>query len=292
MACDDDDGQLFARPTGAAGRVVRRYEAHSFSGLSPGVHRGLPSRALTFRFSLREPTEIISMPDRTQSPGSFFGFVGGLHQRPAMVAHSGRGLGFGIDVTPLASRQLFGVPSGALASVVVDVADLFGSQVTCELRERLHAAGTWAERFGIVDEVLGRVVSSREQVRLPAEIVEAWRCIVASRGRTTVGALAAHVGWTRRHLASRFNTEVGLAPKAVIRIARFEYACEALLNPRRRSLAEVAADAGYYDQSHLTREWSELAGCTPTAWLAEEFHDPPRLDEEFPFVQDAGRLAG
>lgn len=288
----DDSGQFVARPAGNVSQVLRRYEAHSFSGLAPGVHRGLPSRALTFRFSLEEPTEIILMPDRTQPPGSFFGFVGGLHSRPALVAHSGSGRGFGIDVSPLASRQLFGVPAGALASVVVDVADIFGSGLTNELYDRLHAANTWSERFGIVDEVLGRVVSSREQVRSPAEIVEAWRCIVASRGRTSVSAVARHVGWSRRHLTSRFNVEVGMGPKAVIRVVRFEYACELLLARQSRSLAEVAADAGYYDQSHLTREWSDLAGCTPTAWLAEAFHDPPRLDDEFPFVQDASRLAG
>ena len=38
----------------------------------------------------------------------------------------------------------------------------------------------------------------------------------------------------------------------------------------------VALDAGYADQAHLTREWQEFGGCTPTTWLREEF----------PFVQD------
>ena len=177
----DAVGQFLARPAGDVSQVVRRYEAHSFSGFPPGFHRGLPSRALTFRFSLGEPSEIVSMPDRTQPPGSFFGFVGGLHSRPAMVAHSGSGRGLGIDVSPLASRQLFGVPAGALASVVVDVADVLGSSLTHELHDRLHAATTWPERFGVLDEVLARVLSTREQRRVPAEVGEAWRWIVASR---------------------------------------------------------------------------------------------------------------
>ena len=209
-----------------------------------------------------------------------------------MVAHPGSGRGFGVDVSPLASRLLFGVPAGQLASTVVDLADLWGSKLAGEIHERLHAAANWSERFCVVDDVLGRTLSSQENVQLPAEIVEAWRCVVASRGQTSIEELAAHVGWSRRHLASRFKTEVGLTPKALSRIVRFEHACELLLHPRRSSLAEVAAVAGYYDQSHLTREWSELAGCTPTAWLAEEFHDPPRLDVELPFVQDVGRLVG
>jgi AraC-like DNA-binding protein len=35
-------------------------------------------------------------------------------------------------------------------------------------------------------------------------------------------------------------------------------------------LAEVAADCGSADQSHLTAEWQEFAGCTPGQWIAGE----------------------
>ena len=181
-AATDDGGEVFALPTGLAASVVRRYEAHTFSGLPAGIHRGLPSCALTFRFSLGEPTVIMSMPDPTQAPGTFFGLVGGLHSRPAMVAHSGRGSGFAVDVSPLAARQLFGVPAGSLASTVVDLRDLWGSQLADEVQERLHASATWSGRFGVVDDAVGRVLSSQEGAWLPAEITEAWRCILRSRG--------------------------------------------------------------------------------------------------------------
>lgn len=286
---EEEAGQVFGLPYGRAGEVARRYEAHSFSGLAAGIHRGLPSRALTFRFSLGEPAEIISMPNSGQPSGRFFAFVGGLHSRPALVAHSGSGRGIGIDVSPLASRQLFGIPAGSLASVVVALDDLVGTTATTELCERLHSAATWPDRFRVLDEVLARVVSAHEPRSPAPEVVEAWRCVVASRGSTSVEALAAHVGWSRRHLTSRFNTEIGLSPKVAIRIVRFEWACELLISNRDASLADVAAKAGFYDQSHLNREWSDLAGCSPTAWLAEELHDPPRLDQEFSFVQDGAR---
>ena len=59
---------------------------------------------------------------------------------------------------------------------------------------------------------------------------------------------------------------------------RFQRACRMLERPRHPGLAGVAAACGYYDQAHLTREWNELAGCTPTLWMAEEL----------PSVQDAG----
>jgi AraC-like DNA-binding protein len=39
------------------------------------------------------------------------------------------------------------------------------------------------------------------------------------------------------------------------------------------SLARLAADCGYYDQAHLAAEFRDLAGCAPSAWLAEEFRN-------------------
>ena len=47
---------------------------------------------------------------------------------------------------------------------------------------------------------------------------------------------------------------------------------------RAGKLATVAAECGYADQSHLTRDWRQFAGTTPSAWIAGEL----------PFVQDTG----
>ena len=58
-------------------------------------------------------------------------------------------------------------------------------------------------------------------------------------------------------------------PKAAARVIRFERACDRLLEPRRPALADVAADAGYVDQAHLSRDFRDLAGTTATAWVAE-----------------------
>jgi AraC-like DNA-binding protein len=59
------------------------------------------------------------------------------------------------------------------------------------------------------------------------------------------------------------------------RVFRFERACR-LIADHRLSLAHVAITCGYYDQAHLTREWCDLAGCSPKAWITREL----------PFLQD------
>ncbi|HET9257069.1 MAG TPA: hypothetical protein VFO16_17980 [Pseudonocardiaceae bacterium] len=116
--------------------------------------------------------------------------------------------------------------------------------VAGELVERLRSARTWTDRFLELDTVLARIAGTRDG---PApEFGWAWRRLSASHGRAGVAALAREIGWSRRHLSERFRREFGLTPK-------------------------VAARAGYYDQAYLHREWRELAGCTPTRWLAGEF---------------------
>ena len=91
----------------------------------------------------------------------------------------------------------------------------------------------------------------------------AWslRRLTQADGRLAVGALAAEVGWSRRHLAASWRRDVGLGPKTVARVLRFERALR--LVREGRALADVAYACGYADQSHLNREFRALAGATP-----------------------------
>ena len=94
--------------------------------------------------------------------------------------------------------------------------------------------------------------------------------LAAADGRLAVGPLADEVGWSRRHLAARWRRDVGMGPKAVARVLRFQRALRLLR--AGRGLADVAYDCGFADQPHLNREFRALGGSTP---------------REVTFVQDA-----
>jgi AraC-like DNA-binding protein len=160
------------------------------------------------------------------------------------------------------------MPARALWNACLEADDVLGP-VAGELRERLHAARSWTDRFATCDDVLGRLVSEADP-RVAPETWEAWRLLVESRGTAPVAEVARRVGWSRRHLAQRFGEEFGPPPKLAARVIRFERARGLLQHPRRPALAEVAASCGYYDQPHLNRDFVELAGCAPGAWIATE----------------------
>jgi AraC-like DNA-binding protein len=266
------------RPPPVLRPFVKQYTGYRLQGFEPGVHRGLPGRHLTFIMSLGDPVEIAAMPDPRQPPASIGAFVGGLHDGPATIAHDGNQYGISLDVTPVGARALLGLPAGELAGLVVGLDAVLGRRAET-LVDRLASAPTWEARFAQLDEVLFDLAA---RVRAPAprpEVVRAWERLILAGGAVEVGSLAAELGWSRRHLGEQFRAEIGLPPKAAARVVRFERARLLLQRSDRPSLAEVAATAGYYDQAHLNRDWRDLAGCSPTVWLAEEL---PPLQEPVP----------
>lgn len=270
------------RPSGPRVRpFVGWYSGYRETGVAPAVHRGLPSPFLTLIVTLDDPLEIAAHPDPRTPPGRYDTLLGGLHTTPATIVHDGRQSGIQIALSPLGARTLLGMPAGELANLDVTASDVLGPFVDA-LRDRVRSAATWSERFRIVDDMLAARLASPV---LPApEVVHAWRLLQRSGGTVATADVAREVGWSGRYLSRHFNVEIGLSPKAAARVARFDLA-RRRLQDGVTSLAALAAGCGYYDQAHLTREFSGFAGCPPARWLAEE-NLPP-----FRNVQDADEPA-
>ncbi|HYN94129.1 MAG TPA: helix-turn-helix domain-containing protein [Pilimelia sp.] len=243
-----------------------------------GLHRGLPSRHLTLVVELPAPLRVTGGAGAVAAHG----VVGGLDTRPAFIDASRPQEGIQYALTPFGARALLGVSAAELAGHVVDLADLFGARAG-DLVEQVRRAAGWAERFAVLDAaLLRRLCAAPRPAQVPAEVARAWQLIFASQGPARVAAVAADIGWSRRHLAARFRQATGLTPKQAVRVARFEAARGLLLAPSRPALAAVATGCGYADQSHLAREWRAMAGCSVGAWLREEFpfvHDTTAADQ-------------
>ncbi|WP_026313957.1 AraC family transcriptional regulator [Actinomadura flavalba] len=258
-----------ARPVPALRRYVDSYVGFDLRGLPAGVHSGPPSRVLTAVISLSDPLELAAGVGDGSPVTRFDSVAAGLMDRSVAIHHDGRQLGVKVALTPLGARAVYGVPAAALAQRLVPLDEILGAPGV-ELTDRLRAASTWAARFAVLDEVLlravGRGSGGDPARRMRPEVAEAWRRLVAARGRVQVGAVAAELGWSRRHLTERFRGELGLSPKSVARVLRFEHAHDLATARDRLPWAEVATIAGYADQSHLVRDWSVFTGRTPTAW--------------------------
>lgn len=264
---------VLARPAPGLRSMVDRYIGYRQNGVTLGVHRGLPSRSITLVISLAGPITLIGGPGTEHGHLASHTVVGGLHLAPSLIQQDAYQEGLHLCLNPLGVRRLLGVSATELSSTTCDLADLpvrWGRH----LADRLRAATDWQTRFAVLDAELSKGTTG--QVTLVSEIQWAWQKLVSGSGTTRIAELADEVGWSRRHFGQRFAHAVGVSPKQAARLMRFERSTGLLRRGRR--LADVAVECGYYDQAHLTNEWREFAGCSPSTWIAEEL----------PFLQDAG----
>jgi AraC-like DNA-binding protein len=256
---------------------VDRYLGYRLTGFPPGLHRGVPSRHMTFMVSIGAPIEVAVQTNPRQAPASYRGTIGGLQETHALIVDPGEQEGVAVELTPLGARVLFGMPARVLWDTSLELADVAGA-IGDELWERLQLADGWPDRFATCDDVLTRLA-----VHEPAapELDVSWKLLAASHGTVPISAVAAETGYTRQHLTRRFRDEFGLSPKRAARIMRFERARTMLAAPGA-TVGQVAARCGYADQSHLTRDVNAFAGCTPSELVLDHV----------PFVQDEVAVGG
>jgi AraC-like DNA-binding protein len=111
-----------------------------------------------------------------------------------------------------------------------------------------------------------RLAESRD---VDAGVAWSLRRITATGGATVIAELADELGWSHRRLIARYRDAVGLPPKRVARIVRFERLSALLTTDPAADWAAAAVTCGYFDQAHLAREVRELADITPTELRAE-----------------------
>lgn len=117
--------------------------------------------------------------------------------------------------------------------------------------------------------------------------------LVATDGRVAIEALAADVGVSTRQLARSFARYLGIPPKTIGRILRFQSTMRALMRDPDGSLADVAAAAGYFDQAHFIKDFRRMTGGVPRGYRG---YFPPKGPHDFApnvvvFLQDRLRSA-
>lgn len=172
----------------------------------------------------------------------------------------------GVHFRPGRAVPVLGVPAVELADTHLDLKTLWGRTAT-ELRERLGTAATPAERFAVLEEVLRSRLCRR--LRHHNAVPVALDAFEQADTAVKVRDLARQVGLSQRRFIQLFTAAVGLTPKLYGRVRRFQRARELVRNATAPDWAEVAVACGYFDQSHLIRDFGEFSGLSPLAYLSQ-----------------------
>ena len=186
----------------------------------------------------------------------------------------------GILIRPTAHVKLFGVrfqPAGAFPFLrapldettdeIVEFGDAVASGIGKEIEERIHSATCFDERIAIFESYFSKSLREIRKTDAFLTASKAVAVIEEQGGRLSVPDIADELGVSERSLERRFKQAVGIAPKTFSRIARFQTVVRAFQSGKTLNLLDTALDCGYYDQSHLNRDFNEFAGQSPTAFF-------------------------
>lgn len=269
--------QVLGTPHAALRGAVLRLEGYTARGPTPVWIRELPGTFVPVIIDLDTGWTVVDprYPDRADHLGSF---VAGLTDGPVLVEHPGYACCLQVDLAPLAARRILGVPLSEITNRSVALDDVVGRWGR-ELVERVGAVADWEDRFAVVNQML----AVRMAESAPPDPALEWPLdrLAASDGSASIGGLADELEWSHRRLIARFRDAVGMPPKRIARIVRFERLVALVESERELDWASAAAKCGFADQAHLAREVREFSGLTPGALHTERIN----------FVQDLATAA-
>lgn len=168
-----------------------------------------------------------------------------------------------VHFKPAGAGRFAGIAPGELENACVGLDAVWGAAGT-RLHERLVDTPMASDRIAVLQSFLLR----RMRVGGPATRpdVTAGLHAIEHNPSIRVAEIGAALGLSPKLLTRSFRSEVGLAPKAYLRVRRLQAAL-GRLDAGAAKGAAIAADLGYFDQAHFTREFRSFTALTPTQYL-------------------------
>ena len=173
----------------------------------------------------------------------------------------------GVRLRPEAASSVLGMPTPTLRDLALDADELWGDRAHA-LQELVGSASSDRQAASHLE----RAVAERLAGAPPPDPVVAQAVLPLMSGRRAdVAALASSLCISERQLRRRFESATGLTPTTLHRILRFQrfLALAWIRAQPSMQVAQLAVEAGYADQAHLSREAARLEGRSPRNFLSE-----------------------
>jgi AraC-like DNA-binding protein len=251
--------QELAPPPELGALVHRLWVLRGVAPAGGPFQRAMPDGRAELIFNFADPFECLDGRDVREQPLSL---LVGPGRRAMAIRPTGKVDLIGIRFRPEALTGWLRVRGEAVADAAFELAEV-PAPLEATLPEQLAAADGTADRLAVLRRHLAKTSGSSDR-RLAAAVDMAM-----GDGCVRPDTIARSLGMSRRQLSRLFQERIGIPPKSLGRLGRFQRVLRELDGNPRSSLAGVAARAGYFDQAHMSRDFRLFAGTTPSRHLRE-----------------------
>ena len=194
----------------------------------------------------------------------------------------------GVRFKPGGAYPFLGLPISEVTDFVLDLDHLWGAFAT-EVRNRLLAQPSITAQFSMLEKILFERLN--QQKMDVAAVDFAIQSIYAAGGNLPLRALSDHIGISQKHLNHQFKKMVGVSPKQLSRIVKFQQVLNQINPTVPIDWSQIAYDCQYYDQSHFNRDFASFTGMSPTRYVSFRqslLNLPPQQGEGVHFVPIIG----
>ncbi|MEZ4669923.1 MAG: helix-turn-helix domain-containing protein [Anaerolineae bacterium] len=171
---------------------------------------------------------------------------------------------YGIRFKPAGAYPFAGFPLSEVYNQVITLDTIWG-QWASEIRERLHAAPTIEAGLVLFERLLRDRLYETQHGQ---NIVEyAISLMAQNHGMLSIRALSDCIGISQNHLGTLFKRIVGTSAKQLARLYRFEHTLHSIERTHVNDWTQIASQSGYYDLSHLNKDFVTFTGHSPMDYL-------------------------
>ena len=158
----------------------------------------------------------------------------------------------------------FPLPMNEMADRVVD-ADLLWGNDFAYLRERLWETSEIDLKFETAERFLLKHFQARFVLNSAVEY--ALTEIIRRPDQINLARLNQDIGYSQKHFIGMFKRQVGITPKAYLKIIRFQKAIGEIEQRQEVKWANISQDCGFYDQAHFINDFKSFSGFTPEEYV-------------------------
>lgn len=158
------------------------------------------------------------------------------------------------------------LPLAEMTDRIVALHDVWNG-LAKELGQRLIETCDDRQRIDLVEDFLLFMIRKHD-IRPDTHVKNAVECIATNDGLISIEELSRQIGLGKRQLERKFALQVGVSPKLYTRIIRFQRIFRIIQRAEKYEWPEVLVDCGYYDQSHLIKDFRAISGRTPSEYFS------------------------